>query len=209
MTASTAASEQYPSVINPTERRARGKGLRDTAPRDAHAAWRAPAERADPIGILQAADPNSATGFGTAALWPHAAIPIHILPWVGGRHGGRSGPHAGERHPCPGLRRLPSDEFRGLRHAGAPPHFRHQRPRRDIAGALGVGRQASRRIVCARRPFEWTAPTRTDAMRRSPVRAAIAERCATLPRWTCSTSGTPGSTTATFWRCCRRTGGRC
>ena len=56
MTASTAASEQYPSVIKPTERRARGKRLRDTAPRDAHAAWRGHAERADPIGILQAAD---------------------------------------------------------------------------------------------------------------------------------------------------------
>jgi len=56
MTASTATTEQYPSLIKPADRRVHGKRLRDTAPRDAHAAWQAPAERADPIGILQAAD---------------------------------------------------------------------------------------------------------------------------------------------------------
>ena len=42
--------------IKPTDRRAHGKKLRDTARRDAHAGWRAPADRADPIGILRAAD---------------------------------------------------------------------------------------------------------------------------------------------------------
>jgi len=40
------------------ERRARGKALRDRVPRDAHAAWRVSADRADPIAILQAADVN-------------------------------------------------------------------------------------------------------------------------------------------------------
>jgi hypothetical protein len=40
----------------PVERRAQGKRQRDAAPRDAHAAWRPPAHRADPIGILRAAD---------------------------------------------------------------------------------------------------------------------------------------------------------
>jgi hypothetical protein len=38
------------------DRKAGGKRLRDTARRDAHAGWRAPADRADPIGILRAAD---------------------------------------------------------------------------------------------------------------------------------------------------------
>jgi hypothetical protein len=56
MTAATAQSEARSSPIKPADRRVHGKRLRDTAPRDAHAAWRAPAERADPIGILQAAD---------------------------------------------------------------------------------------------------------------------------------------------------------
>ena len=56
MLAATAESEARPSPIKPSDRRAHGKRLRDTAPRDAHAAWRAPADRVDPIGILQAAD---------------------------------------------------------------------------------------------------------------------------------------------------------
>jgi len=56
MTAATAESEARSSPTKPSDRRVHGKRLRDTAPRDAHAAWRAPAERADPIGILQAAD---------------------------------------------------------------------------------------------------------------------------------------------------------
>ncbi len=38
------------------ERRAAGKRLRDTVPRDAHGAWRAPADRTDPLSILLAAD---------------------------------------------------------------------------------------------------------------------------------------------------------
>src|ERR1700730_16787780 len=56
MTAATAELEARSSPIKPADRRAHGKRLRDTAPRDAHAAWRGHAERADPIGILQAAD---------------------------------------------------------------------------------------------------------------------------------------------------------
>ena len=45
-----------PPPMPPTERRAIGKRLRDTVSRDAHAAWRAHAGRADPIAILRAAD---------------------------------------------------------------------------------------------------------------------------------------------------------
>src|SRR5215471_7534363 len=56
MTAATAESEGRSSPIKPADRRAHGKRLRDTAPRDTHAAWRGHAERADPIGILRAAD---------------------------------------------------------------------------------------------------------------------------------------------------------
>jgi len=42
--------------MTPADRRAHGKRLRDTVRRDAHTAWRAPGDRADPIGILRAAD---------------------------------------------------------------------------------------------------------------------------------------------------------
>ena len=35
----------------PAERRAHGKSRRDATPRDGHAAWTAPAGRADPLAI--------------------------------------------------------------------------------------------------------------------------------------------------------------
>ena len=56
MTVATAEPEGRPPPMRPADRRAHGKRLRDTAPRDAHPAWRGHAERADPIGILHAAD---------------------------------------------------------------------------------------------------------------------------------------------------------
>lgn len=46
----------HPPQASPRERKAGGKRLRDTVPREAHTAWRAPAGRADPIAILHAAD---------------------------------------------------------------------------------------------------------------------------------------------------------
>jgi uncharacterized protein (DUF2252 family) len=55
-TLSAAHPVVHPPAMTPAHRRAGGKRLRDTAPRDGHAAWRAPAERTDPIGILRAAD---------------------------------------------------------------------------------------------------------------------------------------------------------
>jgi hypothetical protein len=48
--------EVRPSPMPPAERRDVGKKLRDTVPRNAHAAWRAPAGRTDPLAILRAAD---------------------------------------------------------------------------------------------------------------------------------------------------------
>src|SRR5215471_19038166 len=56
MTTATAGSDSHSSPIKPADRRVHGKRLRDTAPRDAHAAWRARPDRADPLGILRAAD---------------------------------------------------------------------------------------------------------------------------------------------------------
>ena len=56
MTAVTAESEAPSSPMTPADRKAAGKRLRDRVPRDAHAGWRAHAGRADPVGILHAAD---------------------------------------------------------------------------------------------------------------------------------------------------------
>src|SRR5499426_1361690 len=55
-TDSPARPATHPPTMTPADRRAHGKRLRDTVRRDAHTAWRAPGDRADPIGILRAAD---------------------------------------------------------------------------------------------------------------------------------------------------------
>ena len=44
------------SPMTPDDRRAAGKGLRDTVLRDTHGAWRAHPDRTDPLAILRAAD---------------------------------------------------------------------------------------------------------------------------------------------------------
>jgi hypothetical protein len=48
--------------LEPEEQKAGGKRRRDAVPRDAHAAWTEPPDRADPIGILRAADATRHAG---------------------------------------------------------------------------------------------------------------------------------------------------
>ena len=55
-TVSAAQPQAHASAMATADRKTHGKRLRDTAPRDAHAGWRAAADRADPVGILRAAD---------------------------------------------------------------------------------------------------------------------------------------------------------
>lgn len=47
-----------PQVRAPAELMAAGKRLRETVPRAAHGAWKKPADRADPVAMLQASDPE-------------------------------------------------------------------------------------------------------------------------------------------------------
>ena len=203
---SAAASRRR--VHHSCRRRSDGPSARGCAT-PCHAMPMPPGERmrveTDPIGILHAADATRQPELVPLRYGRMLQSPFTFYRGSAGVMAADLAEHAGDRHPCPGMRRRPPDEFRRLRHAGAPADLRHQRSRRDLAGALGVGRQAARRLLCARRPLQRAVATRTAAMRRSPAPAAIARKCATLPPWTCWTSGTPGSTTATFWRCCRRT----
>ena len=56
MTFAATQPEAHSSQMTPAERKAVGKRLRDSVSREANAGWRAHAGRADPIGILHAAD---------------------------------------------------------------------------------------------------------------------------------------------------------
>ena len=55
-TSETAKQPAQPAPSTPADRKAHGKRLRDAVPHFAHAAWRAHADRADPLSILRAAD---------------------------------------------------------------------------------------------------------------------------------------------------------
>src|SRR5690242_21011547 len=47
-----------PALPHPSQRdlRAAGRGLRDSCPRESHAAWDPPANRPDPLGLLRASN---------------------------------------------------------------------------------------------------------------------------------------------------------
>jgi uncharacterized protein (DUF2252 family) len=62
LTVSTAQPAAQPFQMTPADRKAHGKRLRDAVRRDAHTGWRAPADRADPISILRAADATRQAG---------------------------------------------------------------------------------------------------------------------------------------------------
>ena len=89
---------------------------------------------------------------------------LHVLPRVGPHDGGRPGVHALDRDPRPVLRGRPPVQLRRLRHAGAADDLLHQRPRRDAAGAVGVGREAPGREL--RRGVPGQRPERRRRQRR-------------------------------------------
>ena len=96
-------------------------------------------------------------------LRTHAAIAVHVLPRFCQCHGVRSVDGAGYRRPRPGLRRLPSAQLRRIRHARTEHRLRHQRLRRDLAGALGMGRQTAGCLVRPGRAGQW--PVGSDRAR--------------------------------------------
>ena len=152
----TAHEHAEPQIVPPDDRRSHGKALREAVPREAHgqletrqgpARHRRPPERVE-------RGPDAATG--AAPLRPHDAVAFHLLSRLGGDHGGRPGVTPTPAFAC---RRAatPICELRRFRHAGAPRHLRHQRPRRDAARALGVGRQAPGRQLSSPPPIRLAA----------------------------------------------------
>ena len=159
----TAHEHAEPQFVPPDERRTQGKALREAVPREAHGHWKA---RQGPAGHRRPPErvergPDAATR--ADPLRPHDAVALHLLSRLGRDHGGRPGVNAGLRDSRTGLRRRPFVELRRLRHARAPHHLRHQRFRRDPAGALGVGSQAPGRQRGRRRPPDPPARKRRGA----------------------------------------------
>ena len=100
----TAELVARPSLMPPAERRAIGKRLRDTVPRDAHATWRAHAGRKDPIAILHAADVTRQPDLVPLRYGRMLQTPFTFYRGSAGVMAADLAEHADDRHPCPGMR---------------------------------------------------------------------------------------------------------
>ena len=107
--------------IHATNVIASADGGREGTPRSCstRAAWEMDPEREPRRPDRHPAGRRCREDSGTRSdpIWAHAGIAFCLLPGIGGDHGGRSQRHAEHRNDCPGLRRLPPDEFRGVCHA--------------------------------------------------------------------------------------------
>ena len=161
-----AAADARADTPAASERRAQGKSLRETVSRDSHAGWKAPKDRRDPIDLLvesmRAVCRTDPDPFRTDVQSPFAfyrgAAAVMAADLATTRAIGTAGA---------GLRRCASAELRRVRHAGAANRVRHQRSRRDAAGAVGMGRQAADR---ERRHRRAISPAERDDAARRPRR---------------------------------------
>ena len=186
----------------PADRKAAGKRLRDRVPRDAHAGWRAHAGRADSIGILHAADANRQPDLVPLRYGRMLQSPFTF-------YRGSAGVMAADlaETPTTGIHvQVCGDAHLMNFGVFATPERRVIFDINDLDETLpapgGGTSNGSSPPLCSL-PVPTGSATRTAATRRRHAPVAIAGKCATLPRWTCSTSGMPGSMTATSWRCCR------
>src|SRR5215472_9456313 len=198
-----AAHSRVPSrSVKPAERRAHGKRLRDTVPRDAHAAWRGHAERADPIGFLRAAD---------------AARQPDLVPLRYGRmlqspftfYRGSAGVMAADlaRTPVSGINVQVCGDCHLMNFGGfATPERRLIFDINDLDETLPAPWEWDVKRLVASFVLAARSNGLSDAQGRD---AAVACARSYRQKMTCSTCGTPGSTKATFCRCCRRTARRC
>ena len=87
MARSDAASHLRSPAVS--ERRAAGKRAREAVPRKAHAVWRPPAGRADPVGFLERQAETRVPELLPIRYGRMAAVAVRVLPRGGGDHGGR------------------------------------------------------------------------------------------------------------------------
>ena len=114
------------------ERYEHGTRLRKKAAREKHADLCGPADR-DAAAILAADRSHPGARAGAGPLRAHAGKPVRLPARRRRGDGGGSPASTDRRDSGPGLRRLPSDELRGIRHPGTEHRVRHQRFRRDPA----------------------------------------------------------------------------
>ena len=133
-----------PKVVphfTPAERAARGKAARAEVPRTLQAEIEIPGDR-DPVALLEEQAVTRVPELVPIRYGRMLASAVRLLPRRRADHGDGSLADAELGHPHPAVRRRAPLELRHVRLAGADPRLRHQRLRRDGAGAVGVGREA-------------------------------------------------------------------
>ena len=142
MAPSDAASHLRSPAVS--ERRALGKRAREAVPRKAHAVWRPPAGRADPVGILERQAETRLPEllpirYGRMSQSPFAffrgAAAIMAADLATTPRSGFVTQLCGDAH---------LSNFGGLRRTRSAAPLRPQRLRRDAPGTVGVGCQAAR-----------------------------------------------------------------
>ena len=177
---------------SPEQRAAAGKAARSAAAALEPREWRPAADRADPVELLEAQASSRVRRlvplrYGRMLVSPFtfyrgaAAIMAADLA---------AAPRSGLE---PSSAATPTSQLRRLRLSRAAPRLRPQRLRRDPAGAVGVGPEAARRQLLARRPRSWLCGRRAPAASLSRP-ANTARRCGGWPRWATSSPGTSSST---------------
>ena len=151
---------------------AAGKRLRDTVGRSSQGVWKRPKDRPDALEILRASDAGRVPELIPIRYGRMLQSPFTFYRGSASVMAADLRPHSDDGHSCPSLRRLPPDELRRLCHTGTQHCLRHQRLRRDPAGAVGVGRQAASGLVRARGQVQWLV-RRGGPRRRSGVRAQL------------------------------------
>ena len=179
-------------------RRARPRGA-PVVPRSPHGRWEPPADRADPVELLEE---QARTRVPELVPIRHGRMLVSPFTY----YRGAALPMAADLASTPtsgldgaALRRRAPVELRGLRLARAPPGLRRQRLRRDPARPVGVGRQAAGRQPRGGRPRQRLRDARSAAGSCGARSRAYRETMRELRRpCRCSRSGTPTSTSTTL-----------
>ena len=170
------------------DRDAAGRALRSSVAREDHASFSPAPHRRDPVDILLEDSKGRVERLVPIRYGRMVASPFAFFRGTAGIMAADLADDAVDGLSGAVLRRLPPDELRGIRDAGTAGHLRHQRLRRDVPGAMGVGPQAAGDQLRHRQPRERPqprgreggSPKRRPALRRRASGAGRQDRARCL-----------------------------
>ena len=158
---------QGPAAERSPELAAVGRSMRKDFPRSKLGEWVAPADRRDPVAVLEEQAVGRVQELVPLRYARMSRLAVHLLPRGGGADGQR--PRHPGQHRAPGAagRRRAPGQLRRVRDRRALPDLRPERLRRDPPRALRMGREASGGQLRGRRAAQGTHAGAVRADRRS------------------------------------------